>query len=98
MTLGEALLIPYTLFFIGILGIVIRRNLLIILMAMELMLNAAGFSLVVYHAVHPSSGISIVLLFLGLAAAEVAIGLALTINLVRIKRTPDVDLASMLRG
>ncbi len=99
MTLAQALLIPYTLFFVGMLGLVLRRNLLVILMAMELMLNAAGLMLVVFHAVYPSlEPVTLVLLFLGLAAAEVAIGLALAINLVRLNRSPDVDLARTLRG
>lgn len=99
MSLASALSLPVTLFFVGLLGIVLRRNLIVILMSMELMLNAAGLFLVVYHAAFPSPApVSLVLLFLGLAAAEVAIGLALAIQLVRIQSSPDVDLARMLRG
>lgn len=99
MSLAAALSFPVTLFFLGLLGLVLRRNLIVILMSMELMLNAAGLALVVFHATFPSpEPVSLVLLLLGLAAAEVAIGLALAINLVRLKDSPDVDLARMLRG
>ena len=99
MSLAAALAFPITLFFVGLVGVVLRRNLIVILMSMELMLNAAGLALVVFHAVDPSPApVSLVLLLLGLAAAEVAIGLALAINLVRFEGSPDVDLARMLRG
>ncbi len=99
MTFFTLSVLPVTLFFMGLLGVLFRRNLLVILMSLELMLNSVSFLLVIYRSVRPDAvGPAFVLLLLGLAAAEVAIGLALAVNLVRLKGTPDVDAMQILKG
>lgn len=93
------LLLSFLLFSIGILGVLIRRNALIILMSVELMLNAANLNLIAF-ARHSGSanGQVFALLVMGLAAAEVAIGLAIVVALYRRKNTIQVDDINLLKG
>ena len=83
----------------GVAGVLIRRNVLIILMCVELMLNAANLNLVAF-ARHSGTvaGQAFALLVMGLAAAEVAIGLALVVALYRKKDTIQVDQINLLKG
>lgn len=86
------------MFVIGLLGILIRRNFLIILFSVELMLNAANINLVAFS--HYSNGIDgqIVSLFvIAIAAAEAAIGLAIIIVLFRGQKTTNVDEINLLK-
>ncbi len=94
-----ALILSFLLFSIGILGVLIRRNALIILMCVELMLNAANLNLIAF-ARHSGTvgGQAFALLVMGLAAAEVAIGLALVVALYRRKETVRVDEIDLLKG
>ncbi|HNX95643.1 MAG TPA: NADH-quinone oxidoreductase subunit NuoK [Holophaga sp.] len=94
-----ALVLSFLLFSIGILGVLIRRNALIILMCVELMLNAANLNLIAF-ARHSGTvgGQAFALLVMGLAAAEVAIGLALVVALYRRKETVRVDEIDLLKG
>ena len=98
-TMNSVLFISFLLFSIGVIGVLIRRNALIILMCAELMLNAANLNLIAFarHAgtVH---GQAFALLVMGLAAAEVAVGLALVVALYRKKSTIQVDEIDLLRG
>lgn len=93
------LILSFLLFSIGILGVLIRRNALIILMCVELMLNAANLNLIAF-ARHSGTvgGQAFALLVMGLAAAEVAIGLALVVALYRRKETVRVDEIDLLKG
>lgn len=86
------------LFSLGALGVLIKRNIIIMFMSIELMLNAANIALVAFSRAHGNFDGQIVVFFtMTLAAAEVAIGLAIIVALFRIKRTIDVDRATLLK-
>jgi NADH-quinone oxidoreductase subunit K len=87
------------LFCIGVMGVLFRRNILVIFMCVELMLNAANLSLIAFaRALQSTDGQVIVFFALAVAAAEVSVGLAIIIDLFRKKGTVDVEQASLLRG
>ena len=87
------------LFTIGVTGVLIRRNALIIFMSIELMLNAANLALVAFNNVLESfSGQIFVFFVIAVAAAEVAVGLALIVEIFRSKNSIDVDQMSSLKG
>jgi NADH-quinone oxidoreductase subunit K len=87
------------LFTIGALGVLIRRNAIIVFMAVELMLNAANLAFVAYARYWESmSGQIFVFFIMTVAAAEVAIGLALIVTIFRTKSSIDVDQISTLKG
>ena len=86
------------LFSIGVVGVVIRRNPLIILMSLELMLNAANLALVAFgQRVGNLDGQAIVFFVMAVAAAEVAVGLAIIVTIFRVRRRLSVDDLSMMR-
>ncbi|MFH1636311.1 MAG: NADH-quinone oxidoreductase subunit NuoK [Chloroflexota bacterium] len=87
------------LFSLGALGVLIRRNAIIIFMSIELMLNAANLAFVAFARMHEAlSGQIFVFFVMTVAAAEVAIGLALIVTIFRSKKSIDVDQMSSLRG
>lgn len=87
------------LFAIGVLGVLIRRNALVVFMSVELMLNAANLVLVAFARERLSiDGQVLVFFVITVAAAEVAVGLALLVAIFRTKHTTDVDEVSTLRG
>ena len=87
------------LFTIGVAGVLIRRNALIIFMSIELMLNAANLAMVAFSSVLKSfSGQIFVFFVFAVAAAEVAVGLALIVEIFKSKRSIDVDQMSSLKG
>jgi NADH-quinone oxidoreductase subunit K len=87
------------LFTIGALGVLVRRNALIIFMSVELMLNAANLAMVAFSSVIQSfSGQIFVFFVIAVAAAEVAVGLALIVEIFKTKRSIDVDQISSLKG
>lgn len=87
------------LFVIGVLGVLIRRNALIIFMSIELMLNAANLAIVAFSSVLKSfSGQIFVFFVIAVAAAEVAVGLALIVEIFKSKHSIDVDQMSSLKG
>ena len=87
------------LFTIGALGVLIRRNALIIFMSVELMLNAANLAFVAFaNTYHQLNGQIIVFFVIAVAAAEVAVGLALIVAIFKTKRSIDVDQMSSLKG
>jgi NADH-quinone oxidoreductase subunit K len=98
-SMNHVLVISFLLFSLGLAGVLIRRNALIILMCIELMLNAANLNLIAF-ARHSGTvgGQAFALLVMGLAAAEVAIGLALVVALYRRKETVRVDEIDLLKG
>jgi NADH-quinone oxidoreductase subunit K len=86
------------LFSIGVVGVVIRRNPLIIFMSIELMLNAANLALVAFgQRVGNLDGQAIVFFVMAVAAAEVAVGLAIIVTIFRARRRLSVDDLSMMR-
>jgi NADH-quinone oxidoreductase subunit K len=95
----QVLFISFLMFSVGVAGVLIRRNALVILMCVELMLNAANLNLVAF-ARHSGTvgGQAFALLVMGLAAAEVAIGLALVVAIYRKKDTIQVDQINLLKG
>jgi len=87
------------LFSIGVVGVLVRRNALIIFMSVELMLNAANLAFVAFSSVIQSfSGQIFVFFVIAVAAAEVAVGLALIVEIFKSKRSIDVDQMSSLKG
>jgi len=104
VTLGDYLIVSGILFAIGFAGVMLRRNLIIILMSLELMLNAANLSLVAFSRFHVQSGglpdynIQVFVFFIiTVAAAEVAVGLAIIVALFRARQTTDVNDIKSLR-
>jgi len=96
-TLSHYLMVSGALFSIGLLGVIVRRNLLIIYMSLELMLNAANVALVAMSRFNGNlDGQVMVFFIITVAAAEVAVGLALIVALYRKRRTAETeDLATM---
>jgi NADH-quinone oxidoreductase subunit K len=87
------------IFFIGVAGVLTRRNPLIVLMAIELMWNAANLALVAFaKAWLNNTGHIFVFLVVTVAAAEAAIGLAIVVAVFRNARNVDVDEVASLRG
>ncbi len=87
------------LFTMGALGVLIRRNALIIFMSVELMLNAANLAFVAFtRTFEILDGQVFVFFVMAVAAAEVAVGLALIVAIFRSKRSIDVDQMSSLKG
>jgi NADH-quinone oxidoreductase subunit K len=87
------------LFALGLIGVIIRRNLLIMLMCMELMLNGVILSLVTFaEQTGVAAGAVLVFLVFVVAAAEIAIAIPIVLLLVRQKRTLDADAFSDLKG
>ena len=95
----NGLLLAAVLFLLGFVGVLIRRNVLFVLMSIEIMLNATGLAFVVAGARWAQPDGQVMFLFiLAMAAAEAAVGLALVIQFSRRFKTLDVDSASKLRG
>jgi NADH-quinone oxidoreductase subunit K len=93
------IILSAVLFTIGVLGVLTRRNALIIFMSIELMLNAANLAFVAFGSVLKSfSGQIFVFFVIAVAAAEVAVGLALIVEIFKSKRSIDVDQMSSLKG
>jgi len=104
VTLGDYLIVSSALFAIGFAGVMLRRNLIVILMALELMLNAANLSLVAFSRFRvgptglPDYNAQVFVFFIiTVAAAEVAVGLAILVALYRARQTTDVKDISSLR-
>ena len=93
------LLLAAVLFALGTLGVLMRRNIICMLMSIEIMLNAAGLAFIVAGSRWgQADGQIMFILILALAAAEVSVGLALILQLYRRLATLDADVASRMRG
>lgn len=87
------------LFTIGSIGVLIRRNAILVFMSIELMLNAANLAFIAFARAHQTiSGQIFVFFVMTVAAAEVAVGLALIVTIFRTKHNIDVDQLSNLKG
>jgi NADH-quinone oxidoreductase subunit K len=97
VSLGHYLVVSALLFNLGLLGVIIRRNLLVIYMSLELMLNAANLAFVALSRFNNNlNGQIMVFFIITVAAAEVAVGLALIVALYRKRQTAHVeDLTTM---
>ena len=97
ITLGHYLIVSGLLFTIGFAGVILRRNIIIIFMSLELMLNAANLSLVAFSRFRVTDGMPnynaqvFVFFIVTVAAAEVAVGLAIIVALYRARQTTHVD-------
>ena len=97
--LDHVLILPVLLFALGVIGVLVRRNLVFLLMSIEIMLNAAGLLFVIAGSRWGQpDGQVMFLLVLTLAAAEVSIGLALILRIRHRLTTLDSDAADLLQG
>jgi|TARA_B100000678_G_scaffold105639_1_gene88527 NADH-quinone oxidoreductase subunit K len=97
--LEHVIILSIIIFSIGIMGVLFRKNAIIIFMSIELMLNAVNLSLVGFSRYYNSvDGQVFVFLVMTLAAAEVAVGLAIIVSLFRNKQTINIDEMNILRG
>lgn len=97
--LFHVLILATMLFTLGLVGLIVRRNIFFMLMSIEIMLNAAGLVFVIAGARWGQPDGQVMFLFvLTVAAAEVSIGLALVLRLYQQFKTLDVDAASELQG
>ena len=96
--LSEALFFSAILFTVGVIGVLTRRNALIVFMSVELMLNAVNLSLVALSTLHGTGGQVFVVLVMTVAAAEADGGLAIIIAVFRHFRSVDVGNINLLKG
>lgn len=97
--LGHYLALSGVLFLLGAAGFLLRRNVLISLMSIELMLNAANLTLVAFNRWHPNDHTGQVFAFfvIAVAAAEAAVGLAIVLSLYRLRQSVLTDRANQLK-
>jgi len=93
------ILLSTILFSIGVMGVLFRRNAIIIFMSIELMLNAVNLLLVAFSAYHnDASGQVFVFFTMAVAAAEIAVGLAILVVVYRNTKSTDIDVLNRLKG
>ncbi|GAA5527657.1 NADH-quinone oxidoreductase subunit NuoK [Herpetosiphon gulosus] len=92
-------LLSAILFTIGVVGVLVRRNVIVMFMSVELMLNSANLALIAFSRARAESDGQIITFFvIAVAAAEVAVGLALLVSIFRAKKTTNVDDVNTLKG
>jgi NAD(P)H-quinone oxidoreductase subunit 4L len=97
--LNQFLILAAALFCIGVYGVLARRNGVLVLMSVELMLNAVNLNLIAFSAyLNEVSGQVFALFVITIAAAEVGVGLAIVLLIYRNLRSPDLDQVDQLRG
>jgi NADH:ubiquinone oxidoreductase subunit K len=98
--LQHYLLVSAALFSLGLLGVLTRRNAVNVLMGIELILNAANINLVAFsrYGIGNLQGQLFGVFVIVIAAAETAVGLAIVLTMYRLRRTPNLDEADILRG
>jgi NADH-quinone oxidoreductase subunit K len=105
ITLNHYLMVSGALFTIGFAGVLLRRNVIIIFMSLELMLSAANLALVAFSRFNPTAeglpnyhGQVLVFFIITVAAAEVAVGLAIIVAVFRARQTTDVQQLTSMKG
>ena len=98
MLLGPSLLLSALLFTIGVAGVVLRRNAIVLFMCVELMLNAVNLSFVALSQLLGLGGQVIVFFVMTVAAAEAAVGLAIILSVFRHLRSVDLQNVNLLQG
>jgi NADH-quinone oxidoreductase subunit K len=98
MLLGPALGLSAILFSLGVAGVLLRRNAIILFMCVELMLNAVNLTFVALSQLYGSSGYIMVFFVMTVAAAEAAVGLAIILAIFRHKQSVDLQNINLLRG
>src|SRR5689334_22382977 len=96
--LAEALFFSALLFTIGVVGVLTRRNAIIIFMCVELMLNAVNLSFVAFSRIYGVAGQVFVVFVMTVAAAEAAVGLAIVIAIFRHRQTVNLQDINLLKG
>jgi NADH-quinone oxidoreductase subunit K len=96
--INDALIVSAILFVIGVVGVLTRRNAIILFMCAELMLNAVNLSFVALAKLHNVTGQVFVVMVMTIAAAEAAVGLAIIISVYRHFGTVDLSNLRTLRG
>ena len=96
--LAESLFFSAVLFTIGVVGVLTRRNAIIIFMCVELMLNAVNLTFVAFSRAYGAAGQIFVFFAMTVAAAEAAVGLAIIIALFRHKQTVNLQHINILKG
>ena len=93
------LMLSATLFTVGLVGVIVRRNMITVLMCVELMLNAVNINLVAFsHRLANLEGQVFTIFVIAVAAGEAAVGLAIIIQLYRLRSTVNIDEVRTLRG
>lgn len=91
--------VGFLLFFIGVIGVIARRNIFTIFMSIELMLNAVNLMFVAFAHAHANmDGHAIAMIVMAIAAAEAAFGLAIVIIMFKSRESLDIDLFKSIRG
>lgn len=98
MLLNQFLLLSAILFSIGVYGVIVRRNGVLVLMSIELILNAVNINFVVFSTYWGVQGQVFALFAIAIAAAEVGVGLAIVLLIYRNKRSIDIDELDELKG
>jgi len=98
-TVSTYLIISAILFTLGTVGVLVRRDPLIIFMSIEMMLNSVNLTLVAFsHYLNSADGLVFVFMIMTVAAAEVVVGLALIVSIFRTRQDIDVDDLDSMRG
>ncbi len=99
LLLNQFLLLGAALFCIGVYGVIARRNAVLVLMSIELILNSVNINLIAFGAIHGSiSGAVFALFVIAVAAAEVGVGLALVLLIYRNRRSVDLNDMAEMKG
>jgi NADH-quinone oxidoreductase subunit K len=98
MLLGPSLTLSAILFAIGLAGVVVRRNAIVLFMCIELMLNAVNLTFVALSQYHGLNGQVMVFFVMTVAAAEAAVGLAIILAIFRHRQSVDLQNINLLRG
>ena len=98
MLRGPSLLVSAILFVIGVAGVLLRRNAIIVFMCVELMLNAVNLAFVALAGVHGLGGQVMVFFVMTVAAAEAAVGLAIILAIFRHTQSVDLRSTNLLKG
>lgn len=99
VTIEHYLVLSAILFLIGAFGVVTRKNIIVVLMSLELMLNAANLTFIAFsRALDDMTGQVFMIMSLTVAAAEVAVGLALVVAIYKHKNTLNIDVLNILKG
>ena len=98
MLLNQFLLLAAILFSVGVYGVIVRKNGVLVLMSIELILNAVNINLVAFTTFWGLAGQVFALFAIAIAAAEVGVGLAIVLLIYRNKRSIDIDELNELKG
>jgi len=99
ISIGHYFVLSAILFVIGAYGVIARRNLIVVLMSLELMLNSANLAFVAFsRAYNDMTGQVFMIMSITVAAAEVAVGLALVVAVYAHRETLDIDILKILKG